>query len=119
MNTKAKAKAQFIIAGIALVFSVFALFTINKNNGLAWFSSNDKATANGLAVQVKCDETILGPNNYVTTFVVSVATSGSEVLVSYSRESMTVHANASPSSSSLTVTKHEHEVVLPPTQQNE
>ena len=81
MNTKAKAKAQFIIAGIALVFSVFALFTIN-NNGMAWFSSNDKATANGLAVQVKCDETILGPNSYVTTFVVSVATTCSEASVS-------------------------------------
>ena len=81
MNTKAKAKAQFIIAGIALVFSVFALFAIN-NNGMAWFSSNDKATANGLAVQVKCDETILGPNSYVTTFVVSVATTCSEASVS-------------------------------------
>ena len=63
MNTKAKAKAQFIIAGIALVFSVFALFIVN-NNGLAWFSSNDKATASGLAVQVKYDETFVSIKYY-------------------------------------------------------
>ena len=64
MNIKAKAKAQFIIAGIALVFSIFALFTINKNNGLAWFSSNDKVTANGLAVQVKCDDIFVSIEYY-------------------------------------------------------
>ncbi len=63
MNIKAKAKAQFIIAGIALVFSVFALFTIN-NNGVAWFSSNDKVTANGMAIQVKNDETFASINYY-------------------------------------------------------
>ena len=51
MNIKAKAKAQFIIAGIALVFSIFALFVIN-NNGLAWFSENDKATATGMNISV-------------------------------------------------------------------
>ena len=74
MNIKAKAKAQFIIAGIALVFSIFALFTINKNNGLAWFSSNDKVTANGLAVQVKCDD-IFVSIEYYTSFPLPTAPS--------------------------------------------
>ena len=63
MNIKAKAKAQFIIAGIALVFSIVALFIIN-NNGLAWYASNENVSANGMAIQVKNDETFVSINYY-------------------------------------------------------
>lgn len=51
MSKIAEAKLRLIVAGIVLVFTIVALFTINST--LAWFSENDTATASGMQVRVK------------------------------------------------------------------
>ena len=50
MSKTAEAKLRVIIAGIVLVLTIVALFTINGT--LAWFSENEKVSANGMQVQV-------------------------------------------------------------------
>ena len=63
---------------------------------------------------------ILGPDMKVTTFLVTLETAGTESYVSFSRDSMTVHASSSVSDDSIKSTKYEHQGI-PPTnaQQNE
>ena len=56
MSKTAEAKLRVIVAGIVLVLTVVALFTINGT--LAWFSDNDTATANGMQVQVSAPDSV-------------------------------------------------------------
>ena len=58
-------------------------------------------------------DTILGPDNKITTFVVTLNSTGSEASVSFSRASMTEHASAEASDSSIQATKHEHTGIPP------
>ena len=50
MSKTAEAKLRVIIAGIVLVLTIVALFTINGT--LAWFSENENVSAKGMQVQV-------------------------------------------------------------------
>ena len=120
-----QAGAEYIIGSTtgeeddSIVFYFLALAGASDVGGVVTPDSKEIFEVNFIDQLPYTGTTILGPNNYVTTFVVSVTTSGSEASVSYSRESMTVHAEASASSNNLTVTKYEHVAVPPQIQQNE
>ena len=120
-----KAGAEYVVGATtgeeddSIAFYFLALAGASDVGGVVTPDSKEIFEVNFIDQLPYTGTTILGPNNYVTTFVVSVTTSGSEASVSYSRESMTVHAEASASSNNLTVTKYEHVAVPPQIQQNE
>ena len=51
MSKITEAKLRFIAAGVVMVFTVIALFTINGT--MAWFANNDAVDSDGMQVSVK------------------------------------------------------------------
>lgn len=51
MNKICNSKASVMLIGLVLALSIFALGVLG-NEGLGWFASNDKVTANGMGISV-------------------------------------------------------------------
>ena len=102
-----------------VLFYFLALAGASDDGGTVTSSSKEIMEVNFINT-LPYEGSILGPDMKVTTFLVTLETAGTESYVSFSRDSMTVHASSSVSDDSIKSTKYEHQGI-PPTnaQQNE
>lgn len=102
-----------------VLFYFLALAGTADDGGTVTSSSKEIMEVNFINT-LPYEGSILGPDMKVTTFLVTIETAGKESYVTFSRDSMTVHASSSVSDDSIKSTKYEHQGI-PPTnaQQNE
>ena len=103
-----------------VLFYFLALAGASDDGGTVNSSSKEIMEVNFINTLPYEEDSILGDDMKVTTFLVTLETAGKESYVTFSRDSMTVHASSSVSDDSIKSTKYEHQGI-PPTieEQNE
>ena len=74
LSKQLSAKLGIMFASLALILSIFAM--LMQGGSVAWFAENDKATANGMAIEIDGPPDIIGDIEIFPIY--SIALSGNE-----------------------------------------